>query len=61
MNQQREKTCSREKKRFSWGFGFLANFRGGLIKKCGAGRVDQHSFLVGIALCSGEVFSGGGS
>ena len=51
MNQQREKTCFREKKIFSGGFGFFSNFRGGLTKKCvcmgqGGGLISIH-FLGG--------------
>ena len=55
MNQEREKTCSTEKK-LSGRFGFFSNFRGGLTKKCvcggggggeGWGGVDQHSFCGG--------------
>ena len=38
MNQQREKTCSREKTFFQGGgFGFFSNFRGELNKKWGGG------------------------
>ena len=54
MNRQREKTCFREKKLFSGGFGFFSNLRGGVDQEVcvyGArGRVDQHSFFRGIAL-----------
>ena len=44
MNQQREKNMTQGKNFFLEGFGFLSNFRGGLIQKWG---VNQLSFLGG--------------
>ena len=58
MNQQREKTCSREKAFFR-GVWIFFKFQGGLTKKCvcvEAGGVDQHSSFGGIALCRGDKF-----
>ena len=59
MNQQREKTCSREKNFFQGGGGgwIFFKFQGRIDQELGG---DQHSFLGGIALCRGERFFQGG-
>ena len=55
MNQQKEKTCSREKNIFQGRFGFFSNFRGELTKKwvMGGGGADQHSLLAEISFFRG--------